>query len=199
MDEWYPTSSTHPPLNKMTATWYMIFSDAFFWIKNWILIKISLKCVDKGLIDNNLALVWIMAWRRIGDKPLSEPTLTRFTDAICDTRGRWVDVNVITDQRCKLNIDLLNFSVKVAHGYHEVSPIPQNIYDQKWKSISTVPRLQVNCRLKQGLQKVCQHTGGACVCSVRGTTRPVNRKCSYLHRVQLLYIVMNPENNAMNI
>ena len=46
-----------------------------------ILIKISLKFVPRGPIDNNLALVQIMAWRRIGDKPLSEPMLTQFTDA----------------------------------------------------------------------------------------------------------------------
>ena len=45
-----------------------------------ILIKIWLKFVPKGLIDNNLALIKIMAWRRIGDKPLSEPMLTQFTD-----------------------------------------------------------------------------------------------------------------------
>ena len=36
-----------------------------------ILIKIALKFVPKGLIDNNPALVQIMAWRRIGAKPLS--------------------------------------------------------------------------------------------------------------------------------
>ena len=46
-----------------------------------ILIKISLKFVPKGLIDNNPALVEIMAWRQIGDKPLSEPMLTWSTDA----------------------------------------------------------------------------------------------------------------------
>ena len=46
-----------------------------------ILIKISLKLVFHGPIDNNPALVQIMAWRRIGDKPLSEPMLTQFTDA----------------------------------------------------------------------------------------------------------------------
>ena len=45
-----------------------------------MLIKISLKFVLKGPIDNNPALVEIMAWRRIGDKPLSEPMLIRFTD-----------------------------------------------------------------------------------------------------------------------
>ena len=46
-----------------------------------ILIKISLKFVPKGPVDNNPALVQIMAWCGIGDKPLSEPVLTRFTDA----------------------------------------------------------------------------------------------------------------------
>ena len=46
-----------------------------------ILIDISLKLVPTGPVDNNTALVKIIAWRRIGDKPLSEPMLTRFTDA----------------------------------------------------------------------------------------------------------------------
>ena len=32
-------------------------------------------------IDNSSELVKIMAWRRIGDKPLSEPMVTRFTGA----------------------------------------------------------------------------------------------------------------------
>ena len=45
-----------------------------------ILIKISPKCVPKGSIDNILPLGYMMAWRRIGDKPLSEPMLARFTD-----------------------------------------------------------------------------------------------------------------------
>ena len=40
----------------------------------------SQKFVFKVPIDNNPALVLIMAWCRIVDKPLSEPTLTWFTD-----------------------------------------------------------------------------------------------------------------------
>ena len=40
-----------------------------------VLIKISLKFVAKGPINNIPALVQIMAWRRPGDKPLSEPML----------------------------------------------------------------------------------------------------------------------------
>ena len=49
--------------------------------KFYILIKISLEFVPKYVINNNASLVQIMAWRQIGDKPLSEPMLTRFTDA----------------------------------------------------------------------------------------------------------------------
>ena len=46
----------------------------------WIPIKISLKFVPKGPINNIPALVQIMAWRRTGDKPLSEPMKTQFND-----------------------------------------------------------------------------------------------------------------------
>ena len=38
-----------------------------------ISIKISLKFIPKGPINNIPALVQIMAWRQPGDKPLSEP------------------------------------------------------------------------------------------------------------------------------
>ena len=40
-----------------------------------ILIQISLKYVHKGPIDNNTALVQIMAWHLTGNKHLSEPTM----------------------------------------------------------------------------------------------------------------------------
>ena len=46
-----------------------------------ILIRISLKFVPRGQTDNKSVLVQLMAWRQIGDKPLSEPILTWFTDA----------------------------------------------------------------------------------------------------------------------
>ena len=62
------------------------FEDDIFiciWVnkKFCILIKIWLMFVHKSPIDDDPALVKIMAWRRIGDKPLSEPMLTHFTDA----------------------------------------------------------------------------------------------------------------------
>ena len=47
----------------------------------WIPIQISLKFIPKGTINNMPALVKIMAWRRPGDKPLSEPVMAYFADA----------------------------------------------------------------------------------------------------------------------
>ena len=55
-----------------------------------ISIKISLKFVPKGPINNNPALVQIMAWRRPGDKPLSEPVMVRLLTHIGVTRPQWV-------------------------------------------------------------------------------------------------------------
>ena len=57
-----------------------------------ILIMISLKFVPNGPINNNPELVQIMAWRRSGDKPLSEPMMVRLPTHICVTRPQWVKV-----------------------------------------------------------------------------------------------------------
>ena len=59
----------------------------------WIPIKISLKFVPKGPINNILALVQIMAWRRPGDKPLSEPMMVSLPTHICIARPQWVNGN----------------------------------------------------------------------------------------------------------
>ena len=50
-----------------------------------ISIKISLKFVPMGPINNIPALVQIMAWRRSGDKPLSEPMMVSLSTHICVT------------------------------------------------------------------------------------------------------------------
>ena len=52
-----------------------IFKGIFLIDDIWIAINISLKFVPKGQIDNIPALVQIMAWRRPGDKPLSDPMM----------------------------------------------------------------------------------------------------------------------------
>ena len=53
-----------------------IFKCIFFNENVKIPIQISLKLVRRSPIDNKPALVQVMAWRRPGDKPLSEPMLT---------------------------------------------------------------------------------------------------------------------------
>ena len=55
-----------------------------------ILIKFSLKFVSNGPINNIPALVQIMAWRRPGDKPLSERVMVSLLPHICVTRPQWV-------------------------------------------------------------------------------------------------------------
>ena len=58
-----------------------IFKCIFFNENVRISIKISLKFVPKGQIDNKSAIVQVMAWCWTGDKPLYEPMLSQFTDA----------------------------------------------------------------------------------------------------------------------
>ena len=65
-----PMHRNKPNITYLLRWWYIYFEMHYI-----------TKFVPKGPIDNNWALVQIMAWHRIGDKPLSEPVLTWFTDA----------------------------------------------------------------------------------------------------------------------
>ena len=89
----------------------MMFSNAFYWIKMYelrlrfhrslflrfeftiiqhenvlISIKISLKFIPKGPINNIQALVQTVDWRRPGDRPLSESMIIILLTHICLTR-----------------------------------------------------------------------------------------------------------------
>ena len=57
----------------------------------WISINISLQFVPRVPINNIPTLVQVMAWRRPGDKPLSEPMMVRLPTHICVTRPQWVN------------------------------------------------------------------------------------------------------------
>ena len=62
--------------------------------------------VPKAPVNNIPALVQIMAWRRPGDKPLSEPIMVSSVTHICVTRPQWVN----TDEKCfivTLNSDVI--------------------------------------------------------------------------------------------
>ena len=71
-----------------------IFKRIFLNENIWIPIKSSLKFVPEGSINNIPALIHIMAWRRPGDKPLSEPMLIILLTHICVTRPQWVKANM---------------------------------------------------------------------------------------------------------
>ena len=58
-----------------------IFKCIFLNENGRIPIQISLKFDPRSPIDNKQVLVQLMAWRRIGDKPLSKPMMAQFTDA----------------------------------------------------------------------------------------------------------------------
>ena len=75
-------SLTHWGWDKMAAT----LADYTFKCislneNSWILDNLSVKYVTWDIIDNMAALVQIMAWRRTGDKPLSEAMLLYCADA----------------------------------------------------------------------------------------------------------------------
>ena len=57
-----------------------------------IAIKISLRFVPKGPINNIPALVEIMAWCWSGNKPLSEPMIFSLLTHICITQLQWVNI-----------------------------------------------------------------------------------------------------------
>ena len=67
-----------------------IFKCIFLNENVWIPIKISLKFVPKGQINKIQVLVQIMAWRRPGDKPLSEQMMVSLPTHICVIRPQWV-------------------------------------------------------------------------------------------------------------
>ena len=60
-----------------------------------ISIKICLKFVPKVPINNIQALVQVMAWRRPGDKPLSEPMMVCLLTHIFVTRPQWVNLLIM--------------------------------------------------------------------------------------------------------
>ena len=66
-----------------------IFICIFVNENGWVSINISPNFIPKGEINNMSALVQIMAWRRPGDKPLSEPMIVSLLTHICVTRHQW--------------------------------------------------------------------------------------------------------------
>ena len=80
---------THWGWDKMVATSQTTVSNTFLWIKCMNLLKISVKIVPMGPINNSPALVQTMAWHQPGNKPLSELMMVSLLMPICITRPQW--------------------------------------------------------------------------------------------------------------
>ena len=85
---------------QMAAIFQTTFSNAFSLMKIYeFRLRFHWSLYPKVRINNIPALVQIMAWRRPGDKPLSEPMVVNLLTHICVTRPQWVNCN--TKERCK--------------------------------------------------------------------------------------------------
>ena len=84
-----------------------IFECIFLNENVWISLEISLKFVPEVRINTIPTLVQIMAWRRPGDKPLSEPMMVNLLTHICVTRPQWVK----TCQYPTVNSQILTFFI----------------------------------------------------------------------------------------
>ena len=72
-----------------------IFKCIFLNENTRISLKKSLKFVPKVRINIIPALVQIMAWRRSGDKPLSEPMMVNLLTHVWVTQPQWVNTSVM--------------------------------------------------------------------------------------------------------
>ena len=83
---------THLPLDKMAAFLGRRQFPMHFLKLKWYEFRLKVHWkVFKGPISNIPALIQKMAWRRSGDKPLSEPMLVCLLTNICVTWPLWVD------------------------------------------------------------------------------------------------------------
>ena len=92
-----------------------------FLIKNiWISIKISLKFIPKGPIDNIPALIQIMAWHQPGDQPYQNHWWYRLVMHICISRPQCVNLSLgklpLICIVCKKLFDLVAKVIK--HNYY---------------------------------------------------------------------------------
>ena len=111
-----------------------IFQTTFFKVLSWMAmcdfrLRFHWSLLLRVLLNNIPALVQRMAWRRSGDKPLSEPMMVSLLTCVCVTRHQWVDDTdkqlhppifcvVITQLQPNMNgVQLKRLHFKLCHGW----------------------------------------------------------------------------------
>ena len=126
-----------------------IFKCIFLNENVWILIKISLKFVPKGPINDIPSLVQTMAWRRSGDRPLSEPMMVSLLRHICVALPQW-----IKDHMCVIS-DLLTLDTRyhrpndsAPHGIAVFKITTICLARDLWKLSRSCKQLRLLCPLE---------------------------------------------------
>ena len=133
-----------------------IFNCIFLNENVWIPIKISLKFVPKGPVNNIPALVQIMAWRRPGDKPLSEPMMVRLPTHTCVTRPQWVncsDKGWLLTRNCR-SIDSSDWYCGWKHVWHTRKDTILCIF-KLWEYI--LQQLHIICKNQKDVTQLFYH------------------------------------------
>ena len=122
---------THRSRDKMAAIFLTTFPNAFLWKKSFVfIIKLSLRFIRKCPINNIPALVQIMAWRRPGDKLLSEPMMVSLLTHICVTRPRCINsLNVYPWRVVRFCGDSRILTLRIFISTWSLQPIPAAAHD----------------------------------------------------------------------
>ena len=113
-----------------------IFKCIFLNENVWLSISISLKFVPHDPINNILALVQIMAWRRLGDKPLFESIVDRLP-----TRSQWVNPS---ESSTELWNTFELYTMKYLQLYDCLSTLEVSLYGSHYYHIIYFLRCVVN-------------------------------------------------------
>ena len=105
----------------------------------FIFLRISFKFIPKIRINNIPVLVLIMAWRRPGVKPLSEPMVVSLLTHICVTRPQWVNVNTTNTIQYKNQAALQEVNYVTLHACTalvlEIDGLVLCWYDGVWPTL----------------------------------------------------------------
>ena len=100
-----------------------------------ISIKISLKFVPKGPINNIPSLVQVMAWCRPGDKPLTEPMVVKSLTHICVTRPQWVKMIMAVEDFEYIFVDLKS---RASHHCNYHNDVIMDVMTSQITSVSVI-------------------------------------------------------------
>ena len=136
-----------------------IFKCIFLNEKISISITISLKFVPKGQINDNPALVQIMAWSRPGDKPLLEPMMTNISDAIY-TRPQWVPPFSLTEEN--------NLLLWVFNKYKTAESLGTSSAMESWISGSLLSTMKIDDNYLHRLNvQITEMNGNTILCFLK--------------------------------